>query len=273
VAAVLTLLNVACLSAPHPKFLDELVATVFDPSWNLEHRAIIWGVIITVLLLSGMGLPLPEDIPLTLAGFTTMKQAGDSFVLANFVATFLVVVAPILLGDIVAYSLGRKYGLGLRERVHLLRRLITKPRLARVHRWFERYGAFTVFLGRQVAGVRFVTFFTAGSVRVPLPRFIFFDFLGSLISVPVWLSLGAFTSLYGEQWLRPAMRRAGSGFFLGAVLIFIVFLIVIKLRRGRTAHIIKAPGSAECRREASEAGGQQSAGSRDPAARKAGTAS
>ena len=54
--------------------------------------------------------------PLTLAGFTTIKQANDQFVLHNYVTTFALVVIPILLGDLIAYGLGRRYGLGLTER-------------------------------------------------------------------------------------------------------------------------------------------------------------
>jgi membrane protein DedA with SNARE-associated domain len=213
-----------------PGLGERVVSIVFDPTWNVEHRLTIWAVIVAVLFLSGVGLPLPEDIPLTLAGFTTIKQAHDSFVLGHYAATFVVVVVPILLGDIIAYSLGRRYGMGLRERVGLLRRALSDARLRRVQHWFDRYGAFAVFLGRQVAGVRFVTFFTAGSMRVPLPKFVSFDFLGCLVSVPVWLTLGFFASRYGEVWLQAAMHRASRTLLLAALAVVIGFIVYTKLR-------------------------------------------
>jgi membrane protein DedA with SNARE-associated domain len=214
-------------------FTERLISTVFDPAWNVEHRVLIGLFIVVVLFVSGVGLPLPEDIPLTLAGFTVIKQAGDVFIFSHYAVTFLVVVVPILGGDMIAYSLGRRYGLGLTERFHLLRRALTQARLARVQHWFDRYGAFAVFLGRQVAGVRFVTFFTAGSMRVPFPRFVFFDFLGCLVSVPVWLTLGTLASRYGEPWLRVAMHRVGNGILLIALALIILLVVVSRLRAAR----------------------------------------
>jgi membrane protein DedA with SNARE-associated domain len=207
-----------------------LIATVFDPCWNVEHQLFIWSTIITVLFFSGVGLPLPEDIPLSLAGFTAAKTAHDQFVLGHFAAAFVMVAVPILLGDLVAYGWGRRLGLGLRERIHLLRRILSDKRLARVQHWFDRYGAFTVFLGRQVAGVRFVTFFTAGSMRVPVGRFVLFDFLGCLVSVPVWLTVGFLASRYGQLWLDEAMKRVGRGFMLAAAVVALALFVVAKAR-------------------------------------------
>jgi membrane protein DedA with SNARE-associated domain len=229
----------ATTSTPQASAFEEILGMVFQPSWNVEHRLVIAMAIVAVLFLSGVGLPLPEDIPLTLAGFTSIKQTHDHFVLVAFLATFVIVVIPILLGDMVAYSLGRRYGLDLRERFHLLRRVLTPARLGRVQRWFDHYGAFTIFLGRQVAGVRFVTFFTAGSMRVPLAKFVSFDFLGCMVSVPVWLSLGVLASRYGEVWMHAAMRRVGGGFMIGALAVLAVFIAIIKLRGDMSRQLTK----------------------------------
>ncbi len=223
-----------------------IVAALFDPAWNVENGATIWTIIIFTLLLSGVGLPLPEDIPLTLAGFTTFKQAGDRVVFWHYVVAFWTVTAPILVGDVIAYSLGRRFGFGLRGTFRPLGRLLSDKRMARVQRWFDNYGSFTIFLGRQVAGVRFVTFFTAGTMRVPLHKFVFFDFLGCLVSVPVWLGLGVLASRYGEEWLHTAMKKVGSGFLLGVIAAIAIFILVVRLRgnvRQRGA-VVAAGGEA-----------------------------
>jgi membrane protein DedA with SNARE-associated domain len=217
---------------------DRLVTAVFDPAWNEEHRLAIGGVILAVLFLSGVGLPLPEDIPLTLAGFTIMKQAHDVFVPGHFAVAFVLLAIPILGGDIIAYTLGMRYGLGLTERFHILRRVLTEARRRRVQHWFDRYHAFAVFMGRQVAGVRFVTFFTAGSMRVPLSKFVSFDFLGCLVSVPVWLTLGALASRFGEPWARGAMHRVGNGILVVAAAIILLFFVITRLRKRRDGHTL-----------------------------------
>ncbi|MCU0694596.1 MAG: VTT domain-containing protein, partial [Polyangiaceae bacterium] len=103
-------------------------------------------------------------------------------------------------------------------------------RIAKVQRWFDRYGSFTVFLGRQVAGVRFVTFFTAGTMRVPLWKFVVFDFIGCLVSVPVWMGLGTLASRDGAKWLHAVAGKVGLGFAFGAIVVFAMFLLFVTLR-------------------------------------------
>ena len=216
-------------------WFKEIVSNFFDPDWNSAHRNVIWGSIFAILILAGLGFPLPEDVPLTVSGFTTFKQAGDRFRLVNYLITFAWVVGPILVGDVLTYSIGRRWGFALPARVRLIGRLLPEKRMARVQRWFDQYGNFTVFLGRQVAGVRFVTFFSAGAMRMPLAKFVLFDFLGCLVSVPVWLTLGALAAVHGKDWLDKASRTVGHTFLLSAVGLFLLFYVVLKIRTAMRA--------------------------------------
>jgi membrane protein DedA with SNARE-associated domain len=246
VSAVTVVADAASLatSEAQARIAARLIGAAFDPAWNVEHRFVIFATIAVLLFLSGVGLPLPEDVPLTIAGFTTIKQAHDQFVFVHYLATFVVVVIPILLGDLIAYALGSRYGLVLPQRIGMLRRVLSAARLERVHRWFDRYGPFAVFLGRQVAGVRFVTFFTAGSMRMPVARFLAFDFLGCVVSVPIWLTLGTLASRYGEVWLHAAMSRASHTLLLVVVLLVVALAVVTKLRNGRPGADANQPDDA-----------------------------
>jgi membrane protein DedA with SNARE-associated domain len=236
-AAAFAFANAAGSAGPgaHDSFVEQLILVAFDTTWNSENRVAIFAVIAVLLFLSGVGLPLPEDIPLTVAGFTTFEQANEQFSLGHYVTTFVMVVIPILLGDLIAYWLGHRFGLRLRERVGFIRRAVSPARLARVQAWFDRFGAFAVFLGRQVAGVRFVTFFTAGTMRVPLPTFVGFDFIGCVVTVPVWMTLGTLASRYGEPWLRATMSRASHTILLVTIVLVLVLVLVTKLRGRREA--------------------------------------
>jgi membrane protein DedA with SNARE-associated domain len=226
-------LSVAFVAAMAGDSNTGIVAQFFDPAWNVEHRYIIWPAIVIILFLSGFGVPLPEDVPLTLSGFTTTKLLNDQFVFSAFALTFIIVVVPILSGDIVAYSLGRRFGFGLRDRSKIIASAITDKGLARVSRWFDQYGNFTVFLGRQVAGVRFVTFYTAGAMRMKLIKFIFFDFIGCFVSVPVWLTLGHMAAMYGKIWLDEASKRVGTGFLVGTAAAAVLLFLFAKYRSFR----------------------------------------
>ena len=141
----------------------------------------------------------------------------------------------ILIGDTGAWYMGRKLGFGIRDRFKFMRRILTEKRMRKVQGWFDNYGNWTVFLGRQVAGVRFVTFFSAGTMRMSLVRFLLFDFLGCLVSIPIWLTLGALTSNYGREWLEKASKSVGGGMMIVAVVAIVIFVVVIKVRSARRA--------------------------------------
>jgi membrane protein DedA with SNARE-associated domain len=223
-----------------PSTAKQIILLAFDPAWNVEHRFSIFAAIMLLLLLAGVGLPLPEDVPLTLAGFTVSQQTHGQFAPGHFLVAFALVVVPIIAGDLVAYGLGRRFGLGLSQRIVLFRRILTPPRLARVQDWFTRYGSFAVFLGRQVAGVRFVTFFTAGAMRMPVPKFVAFDLLGCTVSVPIWFTLGALASRYGERWLHHAMHTASHTVLLAVLGLAALLALVVRLKR-RARNAAKVP--------------------------------
>jgi len=216
-------------------WLKTIFETLFDADWNQEHAHIIWPMIFVILILTGIGLPTPEDIWLTLAGFSAYKQAGDQFVWYYFVGIFFWCTTANLIGDSFGYLLGRKYGFKIRDRIKIMRRVLTEKRIRKVQGWFDNYGNWTVFLGRQMAGVRFVTFFSAGVMRMPMHKFLLFDFLGCLVSLPVWFTLGALAAIYGQEWLEVASRRAGGGLFIGAAIAIVVFIIIVKIRSARVA--------------------------------------
>lgn len=220
-------------AAAEQSWLSTVVQTAFDPQWNLEHRSLIWAIIMVVLFLSGMGLPLPEDIPLTITGFTAFKQSNDAFVFSHYLLAFAMVTVAILSGDLVAYWAGRRYGMGLRDRFRFARRVLTEKRLAKVQRWFDKYGSFTVFLGRQVAGVRIVTFFTSGAMRVPIWKFVLFDFIGCCVTVPVWMTLGTLAARYGSEWLNHIAGRVGVVFVIAAIGAFLLFFMYVKRKEKR----------------------------------------
>jgi membrane protein DedA with SNARE-associated domain len=80
-------------------------------------------------------------------------------------------------------------------------------------------------IARLIPGARICTFFVAGSMRMPFSRFVLFDFLGSLLSVSLCLTLGALAAHkdYGAAWAREA---AGSAACIAAMCLVVAALIV-----------------------------------------------
>ena len=90
--------------------------------------------------------------------------------------------------------------------------------------------------------MRFVTFFMAGSMRVPVPRFLGFDFLGCVVSVPVWLTLGTLASRYGENGSTPRWAARARRILFVVVVLIIVLALVTKLRGNRERANANQPG-------------------------------
>ncbi|HEX6810003.1 MAG TPA: DedA family protein [Planctomycetota bacterium] len=137
-----------------------------------------------VFLLCGMGLPLPEEIVLLAAGYVCATSEN-----AKLLWMMLWCGGAILAGDLIPYVLGRVFGVRL-LRLRWLRWLVTRKRLASFDRWFRKRGDLVIFIARFLAGIRVVAFFTAGTMKMPWPRFVLLDGLGIVLIVPLLTWLG-----------------------------------------------------------------------------------
>jgi membrane protein DedA with SNARE-associated domain len=140
-------------------------------------------VVGAVFVLCGVGLPLPEEIVLVVAGYSCFKESAD---LLPMMATCAVSIA---LGDLIPYLLGRQFGVKL-LRLRPLRVAFTRERLARFDRWFRGRGDYVIFFARFIAGIRTVAFFTAGTMRMPYWRFFLLDGAGIALLVPTLVYAG-----------------------------------------------------------------------------------
>ncbi|MFQ5502713.1 MAG: DedA family protein [Phycisphaerae bacterium] len=145
-----------------------------------------------ILMAAGLGLPLPEDIPLILAGLVVSRTDGN-LTLMMFTGIFGVIV-----GDSALFFLGRRYGADIMERRWFRR--IAKPWLIeKARQKYEHHGAKILFLGRFMPGLRAVLFMTAGVFKIPYWKLLAFDGSAAFISVPLWIWAGwYFNTKIGE---------------------------------------------------------------------------
>ena len=127
---------------------------------------------------------LPGDSLLFVAG--TLAAAGDMYIHGLFAA----LAAASFLGDNTNYWIGRYVGprVFTREGSPLL----NPAHLARTQRFYDRYGAKTVFFARFVPIIRTFAPFVAGIGRMRYPRFVFFSFSGSI----AWVGSLAYAGYY-----------------------------------------------------------------------------
>src|ERR1700729_3528376 len=102
---------------------------------HIEDLMSTWGypVLFGLLFSCGLGLPLPEDVPLVIAGYFVAN--GKMHLGIAAVCAWL----GILGGDCVLYSLGRRYGMGI-TKVPFIGKHINTDRIKWAELKFQRYG-------------------------------------------------------------------------------------------------------------------------------------
>lgn len=115
---------------------------------------------------------LPGDSLLFVAG--TLSATGNPYVHDLFLA----LAAASFLGDNTNYWIG--HYLGPRLFRHENSRLLNPAHLERTQRFYDRYGAKTVFMARFVPIVRTFAPFVAGMGKMRYSRFLFFSISGSI---------------------------------------------------------------------------------------------
>jgi membrane protein DedA with SNARE-associated domain len=155
-----------------------------------------FGIFI-VLVLGGLGLPVPEEAPIILAGILSRK--GTMEIIPALASSF----AGVLVGDFLVYFLGYYYG----EKVlslPLTRKFLTRAREAQIKGYFHRHGVKILILGRFAVGFRTAAYLTAGILRLPTLKLFLTDLFAVSISTLLmfWLAY-AFASQV-EQGLNEA---------------------------------------------------------------------
>lgn len=181
-----------------------------------------------LLFACGLGLPLPEDIPLLAAG--TLIARGRMELLPASICAWCGIIG----GDCVLYLLAQRYGMNI-TRIPLIGRHVTRERIERAERLFEQYGVWVVAVGRLFAGIRGAMVVAAGATRFNFYKFIVTDGLAALISGGLFLWLG---HVFGKNLEVLAEKVKAGERWVFAVLIIAGVLAVIYVwwrRRKRQA--------------------------------------
>jgi membrane protein DedA with SNARE-associated domain len=149
-----------------------------------------YTAIFVLLMMGVIGLPVPDESVLALAGLLVDK--GQLSLLPTAAVAFL--------GSICGITIS--YGVGWATGVHLLQRYgnavhITPDKLLKVHRWFTRHGPWVLPVGYFVPGVRHVTALVAGSTKLAYPDFALFAYAGGLVWSFTFVMIGY---VLGEEW-------------------------------------------------------------------------
>jgi membrane protein DedA with SNARE-associated domain len=156
-----------------------------------------WGVVVLMAIESAC-IPLPSEIIMPFSGALTVPaialRYGHSALTLVWVATAGALGCN--LGSVIAYEVGYFGGRPLAERYgrHIL---VTRHDLERADRFFLRFGAAAVFIGRLLPVIRTFIALPAGIARMNRLRFHIYTFAGSW---PWCFALAWVGMRLGEQW-------------------------------------------------------------------------
>jgi membrane protein DedA with SNARE-associated domain len=174
-----------------------------------------------LLFACGLGLPMPEDVPLIIAGALIAKGSMTWF-WAGVCAW-----CGIIGGDCMLYMFGRKFGLEI-TRVPFIGKHVTKERIQQVEVLFDKYGVGVVGVGRLFAGIRGAMVVCAGAIRFNFVKFIIADGLAAVVSGGLWMLLGHWL---GSKLDEETINHYKRPIFLGMIALVALFIAWVIWKR------------------------------------------
>ena len=177
--------------------LDQIFSTLVSLTVSVISASGYFGVALLMAIESAC-IPLPSEVIMPFAGY--LVSIGQFSLLGA--ATIGALGCNI--GSTVAYYVAAKGGRKAIDRWGPYV-LIRRGELARAERFFARYGAAAVLIGRLLPVVRTFIAFPAGLAQMPMARFQIYTFVGSW---PWCFGLAYVGFILGKRWNSdPTLQR------------------------------------------------------------------
>jgi membrane protein DedA with SNARE-associated domain len=156
--------------------------------------------IIIYMVLTGCGLPMPEEVAIIAGGALAASGKLDPWM------TLGALLIGAILGDCVMYFIGYRFGRRILKANRFCAAYLTPEREQRVEVLLVRHGAYVLFFARFLVGIRGPIYITAGILKMPFRKFLLADLVCA--TVVVSLFFGA-TFFFGQQIMH--VIKEGEG--------------------------------------------------------------
>lgn len=181
-------------------------------------------ILFPIMLLGGFNLPISEDGMLFVAGVVAAQNPEMMWPL--FFAAYLGAFGA----DLICYSLGRFLGPKF-FKIKLFASMVTPERLTKISGFYEKYGIWTLILGRFIPfGARNGLFLTAGLSKMNALKFALSDLLAATISCGVYFTL---YYKYGESVIA-SIKQFNLVIFAIAIIVAISFFVKKRKEKSTT---------------------------------------
>ena len=216
---------------PHPMLASHIFAQPMLPlaAWFEVNTVRQWlqgggyFALFGLLFSCGLGMPLPEDVPLIAAGILIFHHRMH-----------LAIAAPlawmgIIGGDCCLYWIAYRFGESI-TKLPVIGKHVTLPRVKRAEDLFRKYGVWMVAVGRLFAGVRGAMVIAAGTSRFKFTKFLVADGLAAVVSGGIFMWVGYWGGEYGPAMVH-RVREFKYGMW-GAAAVLVILLAIFFFWRG-----------------------------------------
>ena len=205
---------------------------------QLDHISYL-GIIL-VLVLSGAGFPVPEEVPVALAGVGAKMGQLDPTL------AFLACVVGALGGDTLMFAVGYFFGKNVLRDHPLMSRFLTRDREEQIERQLNRHGIKVFLVARFLPGFRSAAYLTAGILHVSFWRFLLVDAICALAVIGLTFGLSyhfadQIVSVFG--WIR--RLEAWAALSIGVILLCLGVYYWDRRRRRRLRFAVRKQQRAE----------------------------
>lgn len=156
-----------------------------------------------------------------------------------FVVLFFSVLGDIV-GDVVFYALGYKFGMGFVRSVGKYMG-ITEKLVLRMEKYFVLHGGKTIFAVKSTTGLCWATFVAAGIVKMDFGKFLKYSFYGGIVWSGFLVVMGYF---YGYLWreIRDYIKFIGWIIF---IVVAVTFFVVAVYKNKRAKKMLEESNKEE----------------------------
>ena len=195
-----------------------------------------------VIGLESLGIPLPGEIALVSAALLSSRENLD----ISPVWVGVAAITGAIIGDSIGYSIGRRYGMSLFERLGTrFPKHFGTGHVALAKQLFSRWGVWAVFFGRFIALLRILAGPLAGALHMRYRHFLAANAAGAICWAGGTTAVVYFLGLAAEKWLS---RFSWVALVLGIV-VGLGFTLLLKDRTGRLIAQLEAEHDWESLRQ------------------------
>ncbi len=184
--------------------------------------------IVLFLTLTGIGLPVPEEVPIVAAGVAS--RAGG----LHWYYALPACLIGALLGDSLMYSLGYFFGAKVLKEHPWWSGFLTAEREKTIEDLIHKHGIKAFFVARFLVGLRSPFYLTAGILRVKYRWFLFADFICASIVISGFFGL---SYAFGDR-IEALIGHAETGLTLAVVAATVMAVAAFFLFRKRRMRLL-----------------------------------